>query len=105
MRARALAVGGLGGMAAHVGFGQVENQPAAPDIGGRKPQLVAEKHPQFFWSRRVKHRVYAFDHGTHSPPKNHDSKRCAGMAAQRPYHASMSTVEFTMDFEQDGPRD
>src|SRR5262249_15233692 len=54
----------VGGVAAQVGLGQVEDQPALADVARGEAQLVAEEGAQCLRLRRVEHGVYALDHGT-----------------------------------------
>src|SRR6185437_13742121 len=53
----------LGGMAAHVCLGQVEDQPAAANIVGGEAEFVAEERPQLLRFGRIEHRMNAANHG------------------------------------------
>ena len=62
MRSGRLAMRLINGMAAHVGLGEIEDEPSIPDVGIRKTELVSNEGTQALWVRRVEHRMYAFDH-------------------------------------------
>src|SRR6266446_4098922 len=58
------AVFGIGGVASHVGLGELEDEPSVADIGGRKSKLVTQEGAELLGLRGIEHRVHAADHGT-----------------------------------------
>ncbi len=54
---------GIFGVDAHVGAGEVEDEPAAAGIGEGEAEFVAEEGTEFFGFGGVEHGVDACDHG------------------------------------------
>src|SRR5438876_769265 len=50
-------------MTAHLGIGQIEDQPAFAHVRVREAELVANEGPQLLRLGRIEHRVHAGDHG------------------------------------------
>src|SRR5262245_43571944 len=62
MGAGRMTVFSLRGMAAHVGLGKVEDQPATAHVGGGEAQLVAKESAELLRLGGVEHGVDATNH-------------------------------------------